>query len=483
MSILLGKESGKLTVKVAEDASPGVAWVRFFDDQSASALVPLVLSSVDVFPETEPNDKRSEAISITIPAVVVGRLAKNGDSDAYGVSIKAGQTLVVSATANQLLKSPMDAVLQLADRRGNVLAQSDDARGLDPQIIFTADADQDVLIRIFAFPETPNSTIGFAGSAAFIYSLAVTTGPFVDHIASDGKTIVPFGYNLDPQNHWAAVLSEPEKGKALSPPVATFRDAMGWSWLSPVENVVNQVLPGKPFDGRLPAVLFGHFTKPDESHSYAFSASKGIKYRAEVNSKSGGFLVDSKLAVIDQKSGKSLASNDDVSRGIYDAGVDFTMTNDGLVEVVVTETLGGFGPRHFYQLSIYPSEPQCSLSVSEEHFVVKKDKPLELTVTVTRTSGFDEKVQVAATGLPKGITCEPVLSEPKGDTSKSVKLKLIAGESTPGHGSFRIVGAEIDADGNPSADTTAARFELRPAVSITEFWLTIPPISTEEPKP
>ena len=117
------KDSGKLTVILPPDASPGVIWIRMFDEKSASELVPLIVTPVAVAIETEPNDKRSEANDLEIPSVVAGRLAKRGDSDAYRVSVKAGQQLVVNATANQVLKSPMDAVLQLSDLRGNVPSQ------------------------------------------------------------------------------------------------------------------------------------------------------------------------------------------------------------------------------------------------------------------------------------------------------------------------------------------------------------------------
>ncbi|PHQ36187.1 serine protease [Rhodopirellula bahusiensis] len=478
VSISAGKDSGKLTVKVADDAAPGVAWIRFHDDQSMTALVPLILSSVDVFSETEPNDKRSEANPIELPIVVAGRLAKGGDSDAYRVSLKAGQTLVVSATANQVLKSPMDAVLQLTDLRGNVLFHSDDVRGLDPQIVFTADSDQELLIRIFAFPETPNSTIGYAGSASFIYTLDVTTGPFVDHVAADKEKAIAFGYNLDDATRTVSNTTE-----SLSPPVAMIPDALGWSWVPPVDESVHRVLPGGKFDGTLPALLFGHFLKADETHHYNFKASKGTKYRAEVRSKTNGFLLDSKLTITDSKSGKTLASNDDMSSGGYDAGVDFTATEDGPIDVAVSEMLGEFGPRHFYQLSIRELKPECQLSMTEDHFVVTQSKPLELSVSVNRKSGFNSKVKIAATELPDGIQSDAVVSEPKGDTAKTVKLKLTAADNAIGHGRFRIVGTILDANDEPTEETTEATYNLRPSIPLTEFWLTVPPAPAKEASP
>jgi hypothetical protein len=478
VSISAGKDSGKLTAKVAGDAAPGVAWIRFHDDQSMTALVPLILSSVDVFSETEPNDKRSEANPIELPIVVAGRLAKGGDSDAYRVSLKAGQTLVVSATANQVLKSPMDAVLQLTDLRGNVLLHSDDARGLDPQIVFAADSDQELLIRIFAFPETPNSTIGYAGSASFIYTLDVTTGPFVDHVAADKEKAIAFGYNLDDSTPTVSNTTE-----SLSPPIATIPDALGWSWVPPVDESAHRVLPGGKFDGTLPALLSGHFLKADETHHYNFKANKGTKYRAEVRSKANGFLLDSKLTITEAKSGKTLASNDDMSSGGYDAGVDFTATEDGPIDVTVAEMLGEFGPRHFYQLSICELKPECQLSMTEDHFVVTQSKPLELSVSVNRKSGFNSKVKIAATDLPDGIQSDAVVSEPKGDTAKTVKLKLTAADNAIGHGRFRIVGTILDANDEPTEETIAATYKLRPSIPLTEFWLTVPPAPAKEASP
>lgn len=484
ISVTAGKDSGKLIVKVSEKSLAGVAWIRLYDDQSSSSLIPLLLSPVEVLPEVEPNDKRQQANRITVPTVVAGKLSKGGDSDAFVLSVKSGETFVVSATANQVLKSPMDAVLQLTDLRGNVLAQSDDVRGLDPQIAFTPDADQELLIRIFAFPETPNSTVGFGGAASFVYTLDVTTGAYVDHVASDEYHILPFGYNLDPQDVDAIARIEGEElGDSIATPIAIVPGALGWCWVSSPGDEFHRFLPGTNFDGTLPALLYGHISKADESHRYSFQASKGIRYRAEVRSKADGFPLDSKLTITEQKTGKQLGVNDDVSRGRYDAGISFTAPEDGMIDVEISDSLGGCGPRHFYQLMIHRSTPLCRLSVTEESFVAKLDKPLEITVSINRVSGFKQKLQIAATGLPAGITSESVISELKGDTSKSVKLKLIADESATGHGSFRIEGRIVGDDGNPDQDATLASYELRPAISITDFWITVPPETTEKDKP
>ncbi len=132
--------------------------------------------------EVEPNNKLTETTSIELPSVVYGKLAKSEDLDTYRIQLKRGQTLVASVLAHRPLRSPMDAVIQLVDARGNVIFQTDDDRGLDPQCIYKADADRELFLRIFAFPEVPNSTIGYAGAESFIYVIRMTTDSFVDHV-------------------------------------------------------------------------------------------------------------------------------------------------------------------------------------------------------------------------------------------------------------------------------------------------------------
>ena len=83
--------------------------------------------------------------------------------------------------ANQVLKSPMDAVLQIASAEGFLLAQADDSPGLDPRLVFTAPEAGDYFVRIFAFPETPNSSIRYAGGNDYLYRLTLTTGPYLHH--------------------------------------------------------------------------------------------------------------------------------------------------------------------------------------------------------------------------------------------------------------------------------------------------------------
>ena len=214
---------------------------------------------------------------------------------------------------------------------------------------------------------------------------------------------------------------------------------------------------------------------------------RDTKYRIQVQSKSEGYLLDSKLTVTDSKSGDLLATNDDASRNDYDAAVEFVAKQDARVDVTLADMIDGFGPRHFYRLSIQESQPKCYLSITEDHFVVAADQSLEIPISVTRVAGFDGQVEISAVGLPDSISVQNVISEPKGDTSKSVKLKLTAAKvpsgQALGHGTFQIIGTFLDNNNQPTGVTTTATYALRPSIALENFWWTTPPAPTENTKP
>ncbi len=493
VEVTAAEDSGKLQIKVPDTVPPGVAWIRLADPQSASTWVPILVTTAEVIAETEPNDRGEDAKQVDLPAVIAGRLAKRGDSDAFRIDVEAGQTLVASVTAHSLLKSPMDAVLQLSDTDGNVLMQSDDVRGLDPQIVYTADRDTECVLRVFAFPETPNSTIGFGGGGGFVYAIDVTRGAFLDHGAVGAEGVLPFGYNLTAAGTDAANAVQTSPPTRVSPAIVSLPAAAGWDWVRRSSDAAIEHFHRDEYDGTVPAVISGHIQSPDDRHTFAFDAGKGTRYRVSVQSKAYGFPLDSELVVVDQASGKELARNDDVSRGGYDAAVEFSVKEDAPVEVQIGDLVGGYGTRHFYQLVVAPVTPKFELSVAADQFVVSQEKPLEIPVTIDRSGGFSGELRISAAGLPEGVTADPVVSQAKGDTSKSVKLKLTAADAPPAQGSFRIVATPVDEAeqseagqseagqseegqseaGQSEAAAVEATYSLCPSVQLSEFFLTV----------
>jgi hypothetical protein len=483
VSVQAAEKSGQVLVEANELATPGVVWVRGSDKTSASGLIPLLIEPLNPVVEIEPNETLEKATQVDLPSVVTGRLSKSGEVDTFRVAVKKGETLVVSVMANELLQSPMDAVVQLVDAKGHVLAQADDQRGLDPQLVYEVKRDQTLLIRLFAFPETPNSTIGFAGAVTFVYALRVTTGAFVDHVlplnqqltavAGGGETgSVVQGWNLPDASAAKQGAVNQFGGSAIFLPNALgwqYQDAhvpRGGEFFETAETADIAVMENTPcsYSGRIAAA--------GEIDRVQLAVRKGKKYRVEVHARRSGMILDSVLRVVDLKDGKELGRNDDVTRGKYDARVDFTAKEDGRVEVQISDLVDGFGMRHAYTVAVAVVEPSVEVTVAADHFAVKAGESLEIPVTIGRRDGYAAKLQLSAAGLPEGIAGEAVVSESKGDSSKAVKLKITAADGISHQGPMQIQVIEVGAE---KSEPLHAKYELAKVLRINEFWLTVAP--------
>jgi hypothetical protein len=180
ISALATKDGKKLTVTISPEAAPGICWLRVWNAEGVSVLRPFVVGRLPEVLEKEPNETLSAAQSVEASGCVVnGKLHKSGELDTFKITLKKGQTLVADVLANQVLGSPMDAVLQITSAKGFLLAQADDSLGFDPRLAFTAPEDGEYFARVFAFPATPDSSIRYAGGADYLYRLTLTTGPYV----------------------------------------------------------------------------------------------------------------------------------------------------------------------------------------------------------------------------------------------------------------------------------------------------------------
>jgi hypothetical protein len=482
------EEKGKLTVVIAEDALPGVRWLRLHDEEGATALRPFLVGSLPEAVEAEPNDEKPQALEGS-SLVVNGRLAKRGDVDGFSLALTKGQTLVASLEANRRLGSPMDGVLQVVSAEGFVLAQDDDDRGFDPQIVFEVPADGRYTVRAFAFPATPDSTIGFAGGDAFIYRLTLTTGGFVDHYfplaisaRSDAAPVEAFGWNLPDDARRPTVACESDS------PTASVADLLpGTSAEVRVEphptlveaepNSVEQ-----PQTLPIPSTLTGRSDQPRDRDVFVFSAKKSQPILFHAEARALGSPLDPVLRVIDAE-GKTLTEVDDSGRRERDAELTFTAPADGDYRIVLRDLYGHGGFRSVYRLTAsYPS-PDYRLSLAAEQFTLTPGKPLTIPVTVDRRNGFDGAVELTVDGLPEGVTSGPVVSEPKGDSAKKVTLTLEASEG-PVSGPIRIVGR---VKGEPPSERVAGASLAGLDATTTRPWLTVlkkvePPAEKAEEK-
>ncbi len=440
---------------------------------------PFVIGTCHEINEVEPNDDVSKAEPLPeLPVVVNGQHGKSGDADVYAVSLRKGQVLIVSLMANRTIGSPQDAVLQLLGPTGFVVEQNEDDQGFDPQLSYVVPVDGIYSIRTWAFPATPDSSIRLFGSPACVYRLLVTTGLFVDHVmpmaaqAGVAQKIQLRGWNL--------TQSEIE----ITPPISAVDRPFEWpldgwhnrlptSVLVQSELTATEVEPNplaQPQVLALPILVTGEISQPRDVDAFQFSAKKGQKLRCEVVARDAGSLLDPVLRIYDTM-GKKLQEADDDGKQSADPDVEFTAPADGEYRATITDRFLHHGDRFAYRLSIAPPQPDFSLTVAADAFVLNAGKELEIPVTVSRLAGFADDIPIQVTGLPAGVSAEAVTSASKGDSAKSVKLKLKSdGQTATWSGPFQIVG-------QPGASAVRERMAT---VSLKSFqgessnvWLTI----------
>ncbi|MDF1842444.1 MAG: serine protease [Rubripirellula sp.] len=476
LEITAGEKAGVLEITVPENTRPGIAWIRLHDDQSASDLLPIFIERESVQLESEPNNRISESNQTVLPILIAGKLEKSGDLDSYVVELTAGQTLVASLRANQILASPMDSILQLVDSRGNVVAQSDDVQGLDPQLVYKSNSNATFHVRVFAFPETPTGTIGFAGNPSYVYLLRLTTEPLLDHvlpllIASDfTQKSHATGWNLPTKK-------KPLRWIGQNPVTSSLPGASGWHWhdLAPAnsEFLFESKEESAVTASRLPLVFSGYLSQAGETDRIRFAVKSGQRYRASVYARRFGFELDSVLRLIDPVSGKELVRNDDLARNEYDAALEYKAASDGEVELQISDLVDNHGTRAAYSVLVQPVTPKVELTVAAGRFPLATDKPAEITISVKRSDGDASKVRIMAQGLPAGVSGTEAVSQAKGDSAKSVKLTLTCDSEVSAQGIFQIVGQRLDQDDKPMGEPISATYRIAKLFDRTRLWLSV----------
>lgn len=473
VDIAPSKAKGKFAVKVAADAALGPRWLRFHTADGASALQPFVIGALPELIEIEPNDDPKKAQHLTSAmATINGKLSPAGDVDHFSVHLKKNETLVASILANQVLKSPMDGHLQIVSPDGYVFAENNDCHGLDPQLEFTPPKDGVYLVRVFAFPASPDSSIHLAGGDAFIYRLTLTTGPFVDHPfllavnAADPGEIELIGWNF------------PAKDRHL--PYASALSRLDRDWIrrerhaclverEPNDRKSPQMIP-------LPVTISGHIDPPGDLDAFEFTARKGMRLQIQAEAQRIGSPLDPVLTITDS-AGKMIAELDDSPKSA-DPEIAFSAPGDGKYRIIVSDRYRHGGWRYFYRLRVVPPEPDFSLSVAADRFTLVPGKPLDIPVTIERTNGHTEPIVLAVHDLPAGVTAALVGGDkPLAATVKSATIRLTAAKG-PVSKPFRISATSI-------SWLTGNQHFAHPTVvedSVDYLWLTVPSKSTPPKK-
>jgi hypothetical protein len=397
--------SGNLKATIDPNAAPGMHWLRLYHPSGATVVRPFLVSNAPEQIEVEPNNRLAEANAImSLPHVVHGALNKRGEVDMFSLVLSAGQRLVATVDAEQMLHSPLDASLQLLDSEGFLLKENLDRFGLDPSLEFTAPRDGKYVLRVFGFPATPDQTIAFGGGDAWIYRLRIQSSeePFASATQLLGYTALGYttlGYKA--QQLGAGQATTRETALALD----------------------------------LPTVVAGTIDQPSQRRFLRFQAAAGQLYRMQVFARERGSELDATIAVLDAQ-GKQLTRQDDTGNE-RDPDLKWKASTDGEYHIEIQDFHKSGGAHFDFELAIGLLLPDFALTIPNDLIQTTVGKGTEIEVAISRECDFAGDIAVSLEGGPEGVECPTVLSVHGKDTAKKIALQIKS--SVPFQGPVRIV--------------------------------------------
>jgi hypothetical protein len=475
--------SGRLQVKIGEQAQLGVVWLRFYDAQGAASPRPWIVGAGPEQLETEPNDRPDAAQEVALDdashrtVTINGRLQQEGDADVYQVAARAGQVLVADLDAQAELASPMDGVLQVLRPDGFVVAQNDDQQKLDPRLAVPLPEDGNWMVRVFGFPEVPGQDVQLGGAETYNYRLTISTGPVVNYAlplaAQTGRanrwTIA--GWNLDPEDA-DLTLTPP----AESAEVVLQNGRYGRTIVAPVvaHDVLTESEPSsleKPMTVSLPVSVTGQIDGPGDEDVYQFAVQPGKLLKVDVESRELGYPLDPVLELLDE-GGQQIARVDDAGTD-RDSLLTHAVSQEATWRLKVSDLHGNGGGDFVYRLSVRQVPPSFRLTSDAHEVVVKAGAKVELPIAVTRDPGFGGEISVWVEGLPASVEVAAQTSQVGNDstTADKVVLSFAAGSEAPATSvPIRVVGKA----GESTSSTAAILIPTRPACP-APLWLTVVP--------
>ncbi|MCA9114997.1 MAG: PPC domain-containing protein [Planctomycetaceae bacterium] len=420
------------SIQIDAAAKPGTRFWHLSTSQGITTGLKFVIGELPEIVELEiaGNPVPQE---VTLPVTINGRIFPREDVDIWTVALAAGQTVSCEVMAERI-GSPLDSRLEVRDPAGTVIAENVDAIGSDSQLTFTAKEAGLYSVRIH--------DITFSGLQHYVYRLTMTTGPVVEAIYPLGGqrgTSVPFelsGLGLQQERITLELAEQAEEfldwqvpGHVGGRPVvlqtgddpehleAEPNDPPAEG--SPVPAAGQQAISA-------PAVLNGRIDQPGDVDSWLLQAEPGTRYELVVWAERLGTLLDSVIEVV-AADGQVLAQADD-SGGQIDSSLSFAPKGDGLCFLRIRDRLssrGGvrFGYRVYFRPAAPPREvPHFAVHLPGDAVSVDRGSSEKIKLQMTRQNGFKGDITVKVTGLPEGVTAEPLVITVK-DRNPVLELK------------------------------------------------------------
>lgn len=359
-------------------------------------------------------DSAPAPVDVALPVTVNGQLPPGG-VDTYRFEAKAGQHLVVSVSARELIPYLADAVpgwvqaaVGLYDADGNEVAFDDDYRFRpDPVILYA-------IPRAGVYALKIHDSL-YRGREDFVYRMTVGEVPFVTGVfpaggrAGSRTEVAVGGWNLPGGPQAELDLA------GVSPGLWPFRVARGANPVPVQVDTLPERFEVEPDGTRtnampvaLPVIVNARIDRPGDWDAYRFEGRAGDTVVAEVFARRLDSPVDSVIRLIDP-AGKQLAANDDredkgsgLNTHHADSYLAVRLLSDGAYTLFVGDTQRGGGPAYVYRLRLSAPRPDFELRVTPSGLNIRAGACVPVTAYALRKDGFTNAISLALADAPAG---------------------------------------------------------------------------------
>ena len=412
----------KARLTIPANVPPGIVKWQAANANGATGTGRLVVTHAANLLETE---SRSEPQQIgPLPVCISGQIKHIKEVDEYSFTAAESGPITCS-TAARKIGSQLNAVIEIRDSAGRLVAEAADTAGDDTAITFPVRANETYTVAIY--------DLDFRGNRAFTYILTITPGPRViaaiPSVGRRGETrsVELVGYGIATgQARLESVtrkVSFPDNEQSASFPYQLSTEH-GVCPPFPLHTCDQPQVPETVSQLSLPCGVTGVLEERFGEDRYQISGKEGELWTMEVSSEAIGSATDVVLTVFDDE-GKELARNDDHA-GATDAAIEFKVPADGDYQVVVSDVSSHSGTRAAtYHLSVRQPQPDFGLSLPE-FLNAPIDGKANLAVKLTRSGGFQDPVDVTLSGLPVGVTAPDNLQVAANQNALDIELTVAA---------------------------------------------------------
>lgn len=396
-------------------------------------IASIVEQDEPAWPDTESGPQQIESV----PVCVSGQIKHIREVDRYRFSPTRSGPVTCNVVA-RAIGSQLNAVLEVYDPSGRLIADAADTAGNDTALTFTATANESYIAAVY--------DLDFRGDRAMVYQFSIRQGPrVISAIPSVGRR----GETRSVEFVGVGIATGQSKLESVLRDVMFPDDPNSDSFL---HQLITEHGECPPFRLHLsdqlqqdentsilvvPAGVTGVLDQRFGEERYRFAAKKGEILSVDVSTEKTGSQVDAALTIYDHD-GKQLDRNDDQTDST-DAEIEFTIPADGDYSVGVSDVASQSGTRAAtYHLCVRPATPGFRLSVPELLNAPLGGKA-SLAVKVTRHGGFKDAIDVTLTGLPVGVTVADNLQVAANQNAVSVELN-VATEAAASAALVNVVG-------------------------------------------